>query len=162
MRRPTDGPDPVFDPEAQTRREGPGFRTCQAGLGATADTEVGRYETGVFRQSLALRSIRRVLFRGLEFADAVQDFRMFRKSAGFLLAVDQLAVGFDVEDSPAALDEFGGDVEFGLDRVRQTGGLRRVVSLYAILNGNVHVGPLIRRSLFAYTLFAHTCPLSFI
>jgi len=93
----------------------------------------------------------------LQFADAVQDFRMFGESAGFLLAVDQLAVDFDVEDSPAALDEFDGDVEFGLDRVRQTGGLRRVVSLYAILNGNVHVGPLFRRS-----LVTHACPLSFI
>ena len=97
------------------------------------------------------------LFGGFKFANAVQDFRVFRKMAGFFLAVDQLAVDFDVEDSPAALDEFGGDVEFGLDRVRQTGGLRRVVSLYAILNGNVHVSPLVRRS-----LFAHTCPLSFI
>ena len=93
----------------------------------------------------------------MEFADAVQDFRVFGESAGFLLAVDQLAVDFDVEDSPAALDEFDGDVEFGLDRVRQTGGLGRVVSLYAIFNGNVHVGPLIRRS-----LFAHICALSFI
>ena len=82
---------------------------------------------------------------------------MFGESAGFLLAVDQLAVDFDVEDSPAALDEFDGDVEFGLNRIRQTGGLRRVVSLYAILNGNVHIGPLIRRS-----LFAHAYPLSFI
>ncbi len=80
---------------------------------------------------------------------------MFRKSAGFLLAVDQLAIDFDVEDSPTAFDEFGGDVEFGLNGIRQTGGLGRVVSLYAIFNGNVHVGPLIRRS-----LFAHTCPLS--
>ena len=59
---------------------------------------------------------------------------MFGESAGFLLAVDQLAVDFDVEDSPAALDEFDGDVEFGLDCIRQTGGLGRVVSLYAILN----------------------------
>ena len=80
---------------------------------------------------------------------------MFGESAGFLLAVDQLAVDFDVEDSPAALDEFDGDVEFGLNRIRQTGGLRRVVSLYAILNGNVHIGPLVKR-----LLFAHTCSLS--
>ena len=82
---------------------------------------------------------------------------MFRKSAGLLLAVDQPAVDFNVEDAPAAFDEFGGDVEFGLDRVRQTGGLRRVVSLDTVFNGNVHVGPLFRRS-----LFADTCPASFI
>ena len=90
------------------------------------------------------------LFRGLKFADAVQYLRMFRESAGFFLAVDQLAIDFDVEDAPAALDEFGGDVEFGLNRIRQTGGLRCVVSLYAIFNGNVHVGPLIRRSILLY------------
>ena len=55
------------------------------------------------------------------------------------------------EDAPAAFDEFGGDVELGFDCIRQTGGLGRVVSLYAILNRNVHVGPLIRRSSFAQT-----------
>jgi len=82
---------------------------------------------------------------------------MFRESAGFLLAVDQLTVDFDVEDAPAAFDEFGSDAELRLDRVRQTGGLGRVVSLYAILNRNVHVGPLIKRS-----WFAHACPRSFI
>ncbi len=89
--------------------------------------------------------------------EAGQYFRMFRESAGFLLAVDQLAIDLDVEDSPAALDEFGGDVEFGLDGVRQTGGLWRIVSLHAIFNGNVHVRPPIK-----YSLFARACPLSFI
>ncbi len=71
---------------------------------------------------------------------------MVRKLAGFLLAVDQISVDFDVEDSPAALDEFDVDPEFGLNGIRQTGGSRRVVSLYAILNRNVHVDPLTRRS----------------
>ena len=82
---------------------------------------------------------------------------MLRKSSGFLLAVDQLAIDFDVEDSPAAFDELGVDVELGLNRVRQTGGLRRVVSFYAVFDGNAHVGPLIRRS-----SVTHACPLSFI
>ena len=97
------------------------------------------------------------LLRSVKLTEAVQHLRMFRESACFFLAVDQLAVDFDVEDSPAALDEFGVDVELGLNRVRQTGGLGRIVSLYAILNGNVHVGPLFRRS-----LVTHACPLSFI
>ncbi len=96
-----------------------------------------------------------LLLRGVKLTEAVQYFRMFRESAGFLLAVDQLAIDFDVEDSPAALDEFGVDVEFGLNRVRQTGGLRRVVSLYAILDGNLHGDPLVRHS-----WSAQTCPLS--
>ena len=95
------------------------------------------------------------LLRGVKLAEAVQDFGMVRKLAGFLLAVDQISIGFNVEDSPAALDEFGVDVEFGLNRVRQTGGLRRVVSLYAILDGNLHGDPLVRHS-----WSAQTCPLS--
>ena len=82
---------------------------------------------------------------------------MFRKSAGFYLAVDQLAVDFDVEDPSAPLDEFGADAELGLDGVRQTGGWGSVVSFYAVFDGNVHVDPLVRRS-----LFARTCPLPFI
>ncbi len=96
-----------------------------------------------------------LLLRGVKLTEAVQYFRMLRKSSGFLLAVDQLAIDFDVEDSPAAFDEFGVDVEFGPNRIRQTGGLRRVVSFYAVFDGNVHVDPLIE-----YSLFAHTCPLS--
>ncbi len=82
---------------------------------------------------------------------------MFRESAGFCLAVDQLAIDFDVEDSSAPLDEFGADAELGLNGVRQTGGLGSVISFHAVFDGNVHVDPLFRSS-----LFAHACPLSFI
>ncbi len=63
---------------------------------------------------------------------------MFRKAAGLLLAVDQLAINFDVENAATALDHLDCDAELILDRVRQTGGLGRVVSLYTIFDGNVH------------------------
>ncbi len=80
---------------------------------------------------------------------------MFRESAGFLLAVDQLAVDGDIEDAAATIDELDVSTELGLDGVRQTGGLGSVVSFHAVFDGNVHVDPLIK-----YSLFAHTCQLS--
>jgi hypothetical protein len=61
------------------------------------------------------------------------------EAAGFFLAVDEAAVGDDVEDSAAAFDELGGDACFGFDCIRQTGGLGEVVSLYAVGDGNLHI-----------------------
>ena len=80
----------------------------------------------------------RVLLRRLQLAHCIENFPMLRKAAGLLLTVDQLAIDFDVENAATALDHFDRNAELTLDRVRQTGGLGRVVSLYAILDGNVH------------------------
>ncbi len=77
-------------------------------------------------------------FGGLQLADGVQHFLVLWKPAGFLLAVDQLAVDFDIEDAAAALDQLALDAEFALDRIRQTGGLGLVISLHAVFNRNVH------------------------
>ncbi len=63
---------------------------------------------------------------------------MVRKFPGLVLAVDQLAADSDVEDSAGALDQFGVDSELLLDRFRQTGGFRVVVSLHAVLDGHLH------------------------
>ena len=49
---------------------------------------------------------------------------------------NHLSVHDDVEDPAAALDEFRFDTGVLLDRIRQTGGLRQVVSLHAIGDGN--------------------------
>ncbi len=76
--------------------------------------------------------------RGLQRADGVQHFLVLWKPAGFLLAVDQLAVDLDIEDAAAALDQLAFDAELALDRIRQTGGLGLVVSFHAVLNRNVH------------------------
>ena len=86
-----------------------------------------------------------------------QNLVVFGKAVHFVFGENHLSVHDDIEDPAAAFDEFRLDAGVLLDRIRQTGGLGRVVSLYAILNGNVHVGPLFRRS-----LVTHACPLSFI
>ncbi len=71
--------------------------------------------------------------------EGLDDFSIFRKSAGLMFAVDQVAVGLDIEDAAAALDQFALDAELVLDCFRQTDGLWRVVSLNAVFDRNVHV-----------------------
>lgn len=61
-----------------------------------------------------------------------------REAFGFVFGVDVATVNFNVEDATFALDEFGVDACCVLDRVRQTGGLGRVVSLHTIRDGHVH------------------------
>jgi hypothetical protein len=58
-----------------------------------------------------------------------------------VLAVDQLAVDLDVEYSAAALDELRFDAARLLDRRRQTGGLRAIISLSTIRNADFHAAP---------------------
>lgn len=60
------------------------------------------------------------------------------KSTSFFLAVDQFTFELDVEDAAAALNHFGVYIKFFLDRVRQTGGLRGIISLNAVFDGNMH------------------------
>lgn len=56
-----------------------------------------------------------------------------------MFAIDQVAVGLDIEDAAAAFDQFALDAELVLDCFRQTDGLWRVVSLNAVFDRNVHV-----------------------
>ena len=51
---------------------------------------------------------------------------------------DQLAIDKNVEDSASALHQLGVDTDLLLDRGRQTGGLREVVSGRAIRDRNLH------------------------
>jgi hypothetical protein len=60
---------------------------------------------------------------------------------GLGLGVDFLAVGVDVEDPAAPLDQPRLDSRFTLDEIRQTGGSRQVVSLAAVLDGDLHGSP---------------------
>jgi hypothetical protein len=73
-----------------------------------------------------------------DFLEPAQNFVVFRKLPGFVLAVDSLAIDVDIEHAAAAADEFRLDVEFILDSGRQTGGLGQVVSLYAVRNADSH------------------------
>jgi len=49
-----------------------------------------------------------------------------------MLRVDQLAVDYDIKDAASAFDQLGIHPRLCFDRVRQTGGLRGVISLHAI------------------------------
>ncbi len=58
--------------------------------------------------------------------------------AGFVFAVNQLAIGHDVKNATATFDEFDFKSVGFLNCGRQTGGLRGVVSLNAVGDGNLH------------------------
>ena len=58
-----------------------------------------------------------------------------------MFGIDQVPIHNDVEDAAAALDQFGLDARCILDRVRQTGGLRGVVSLHAVSDADFHSLP---------------------
>jgi hypothetical protein len=64
----------------------------------------------------------------------------------FVLRVHERAIDIHVEDASVARDERGLDAEFLLDRIRQTGGDRVVVSGLAVLDGNAHDIPPSARS----------------
>jgi hypothetical protein len=76
---------------------------------------------------------------GLAILERLDDLSIFGKSPGLMFAVDQVAVGLDIEDAAAALDQFALDAELVLDCFRQTDGLWRVVSLNAVFDRNVHI-----------------------
>ena len=56
-----------------------------------------------------------------------------------MLGEDELSVDDDIEDSPGALEQLRLNTEFLGDPGRQTGGLREVVSGYAVGNRYVHL-----------------------
>lgn len=74
-------------------------------------------------------------------ADGTKHFGVLGKSACLFLAVDELAIHLDVKNSAAAGDHLDLNLELTLDSVRQTDGLGLVVSLHAVFDGNVHIGP---------------------
>jgi len=57
---------------------------------------------------------------------------MLRKLAGFMLAVDQVSIDFDIENPPAAFDQFDFNSVLVLDCVCQTGSFGLVVSLHTV------------------------------
>lgn len=68
---------------------------------------------------------------------------MLRKPAGFVLAVDQPAIDLHIENAASALDEFSLKTGPFSNRIRQTDGCWRVVSLYAVRDRNIHVSRLL-------------------
>lgn len=55
-----------------------------------------------------------------------------------MFGINQVPIHDDVKDSAAALDQLRLDTRCLLDRVRQTGGLRGVVSLHAVGDAYLH------------------------
>lgn len=76
--------------------------------------------------------------QGVQFGE---DLVVLGEAPGLELAVNQFTVGLYVEYAARALDQLGLDAVLGLDRIRQTGGLREVVSFPAVLDADFHVLP---------------------
>jgi hypothetical protein len=55
-----------------------------------------------------------------------------------MLAPDRRVVDLHIENAACALDESGFHREFLLNSFRQTGGMRQIVSLGAVLNRDLH------------------------
>ena len=68
----------------------------------------------------------------------MDDLIVLGKSADVVFVPNLRVVDVDVEDAAGALDHGRHDVEAFLDRVRQTGGCREVVSLHAVFDADVH------------------------
>jgi hypothetical protein len=63
---------------------------------------------------------------------------VLREAPELLLREDQLAVDRDLEDAAGAGDQLGTDLRLPLDRIRQTGGARLVVSNHAVFDRYLH------------------------
>jgi hypothetical protein len=63
---------------------------------------------------------------------------VLREAAHVVFAPDLCAVHVDVEDAARAFNQLGRNLKLLLDRIRQTGGRGKVVSLRAILDGDIH------------------------
>lgn len=71
-------------------------------------------------------------------AEQTEDFTRFGEPASVRLAVDERSIGHDVEDAARTGDELGTGTETNLNGIRQTDGLRVVVSLTAVSNTHIH------------------------
>ena len=63
---------------------------------------------------------------------------MLGEAAGFVFPPHPPAVHLDVEDSPTPGNDPRFNLESTLDRFRQTGSLRQVVSLRAVFDAHIH------------------------
>jgi hypothetical protein len=75
--------------------------------------------------------------------DLRKNLLVLREPAYVVLAPNLRAVDVNVEDAAGAFDQLRINAELLLDCFRQTGGCRKVVSLHAILDRDVHLGNLL-------------------
>ena len=78
------------------------------------------------------------LFRGRERLDLVEHFLVVGEAADVVLVPDLFAVHVNVKHAAHAFDQLGIHAELLLDRGRQTGGLGKIISLRAVLDGDDH------------------------
>jgi hypothetical protein len=71
-------------------------------------------------------------------AERREDLVELRETSLLALREHELAVPSDLEGAALPFDQLGLDTQVFLERVRQTGGSRQVVSSDAILDGHVH------------------------
>ena len=70
--------------------------------------------------------------------DLIQHLMVLGETTGHVLGVEKLAVHVNIKDAAMTLDQLAIYPVFVLDFGRQTGGLRLVVSLGAVLDTDVH------------------------
>ena len=70
--------------------------------------------------------------------DPIEDFIVLGEPTDFALVPDLRAVDVNVKHAAGALDHLGVHPELTLNRLRQTGGRRVVVSFHAVLDADVH------------------------
>ena len=73
-------------------------------------------------------------------AQRLQNLSVIRKAARAVLGVDQRPIGSYIEDAAAAFDELRLYAQLLGNFGRQTGGPRQIVSAYAVLDRDAHVG----------------------
>ena len=79
-----------------------------------------------------------VMKLGLEPVDLDEDFLVFGEAVRRLIVVHTLPVDVDGEDATDAFVQISDDAVFVLDGGLQTGGLRKIVSLAAVSDPDVH------------------------
>jgi len=70
-----------------------------------------------------------------------KNFAIVGKASYSVFGEHLFAIDFNIEDAAAAGDHIDFDVAERLQFIRQTGGLRLVVSLHAVGDGNLHSIP---------------------
>jgi len=73
-------------------------------------------------------------------SDEVDYQHLVRETLAAFACEHDIALDADLKDPLFALDEFSVDADFFLDGGRQTGGLRKIVSLRAVLDRDVQGG----------------------
>ncbi len=82
-------------------------------------------------------------FRLDQGCNLVEHLVVLGEAPDVLLAPDLRAFDVYIEDAARPFDQLRLQLELALDRIRQTGGCREVVSLPTVLNGDFHLKSLL-------------------